>query len=83
MIPLEMIFAVHDFLAERGLKDKTEIHYTYPIGRLHSRENVGKWAVGEFAAMGVTTETLFNLQEVDGDNAKALSEEAPRSPTTS
>ena len=75
MIPLEMTFAVHDFLAERGLKDKTELYYTYPIGRLHSLENVGKWAVGEFAAMGVKTETLFNLKEVDGKNAKVLSEE--------
>ena len=75
MIPLEMTFTIHDFLAERGLKDKTEIFYTYPIGRLHSLENVGKWAAGEFASMGIKSETLFNLKEVDGKNAKVLSEE--------
>ena len=75
MIPLEMTFTIYDFLAERGLKDKTEIFYTYPIGRLHSLENVGKWAAGEFASMGIKSETLFNLKEVDGKNAKVLSEE--------
>jgi len=75
MIPLEMTFTIHDFLAERGLKDKTEIFYTYPIGRLHSLENVGKWAAAEFASMGIKSETLFNLKEVDGKNAKVLSEE--------
>jgi len=75
MIPLEITLTMHDFLADRGLLDKTEFYYTYPIGRLHSLENVGKWAAGEFARLGIKTETLFNLKEVDGKNAKVRSEE--------
>jgi sulfide:quinone oxidoreductase len=75
MIPLEVTFLMHDFVAERGLLDKTEFYYTYPIGRLHSLENVGKWAVGEFASLGIKTETLFNMKEIDGKNAKVISEE--------
>ncbi len=75
MVPLEVTFLMHDFVAERGLLDKTEFYYTYPIGRLHSLENVGKWAVGEFASLGIKTETLFNMKEIDGKNAKIISEE--------
>ncbi len=80
MIPLEITFTMHDFLADRGLADKTEFYYTYPIGRLHSLENVGKWAVGEFARMGVKTETLFNLQKVDAAAGKVISEEGSEVP---
>ncbi|MDE2017900.1 MAG: NAD(P)/FAD-dependent oxidoreductase, partial [Hyphomicrobiales bacterium] len=80
MIPLELAFTMYDFIKERGLLDKTEFYYTYPIGRLHSLENVGKWAAAEFASMGIKTETLFNLKEVDGKNAKVRSEEGAEVP---
>jgi sulfide:quinone oxidoreductase len=75
MIPLEVTLMLREFVAEKGLLDKTEFYYTYPIGRLHSLENVGKWAAGEFASLGIKTETLFNMKEVDGKNAKVISEE--------
>ena len=75
MIPLEITMTMYDFIADRGLLDKTEFYYTYPIGRLHSLENVGKWAAVEFARMGIKTETLFNMKEVDGKNARVRSEE--------
>jgi sulfide:quinone oxidoreductase len=80
MIPLEITFTMYDFLADRGLADKTEFYYTYPIGRLHSLENVAKWAAGEYARMGIKTETLFNLQKVDAANGKVISEEGSEVP---
>ena len=64
MAPLEITFLLHDFLKGRGLLDKTSIHYTYPIGRTHSLENVAKWATPEFERLGITYETLFNMKEV-------------------
>lgn len=75
MIPLEVTLMMREFVSAKGLLDKTEFYYTYPIGRLHSLENVGLWAQGEFASLGIKTETLFNMKEVDGKNAKVLSEE--------
>ncbi len=75
MIPLEITFCMHDFVRERGLLDKTEFYYTYPIGRSHSLENVAKWASPEFEQLGIRQETFFNLKEVDGANAVARSEE--------
>lgn len=48
--PLEITFMMHDFLKERGLLDKSEITYTYPIGRLHALEPVANWAKPETQA---------------------------------
>jgi len=75
MVPLEMAFMMYDFFKDRGILDKVEFYYTYPIGRIHSLENVAKWAVGEFDRMGIKYETLFNAKEVDGAKKQVLSEE--------
>lgn len=75
MIPLEVTFAMYDFVKDRGLLDKTQFYYTYPIGRVHSLENVAKWATPEFDRLGVRYETLFNIKQVDGEKAEVQSEE--------
>lgn len=75
MIPLEVTFLLDDYFKQRGIRDKVQIHYTYPIGRLHSLEPVGDWARREFDRLGVSYETLFNMKEVDGKRRVLLSEE--------
>jgi len=75
MAPLEITFMLHDFFKERGIRDKVQLHYTYPIGRVHSLENVAKWVAPEFDRLGITYETLFNMKEVDGKNKVLNSEE--------
>jgi len=75
MIPPELTFTLYDYFNDRGMSDKVTIHYTYPIGRLHALEPVSNWMEGEFAARGVTSETLFNIKEVDGANKVVHSEE--------
>ncbi|MGD8570621.1 MAG: FAD/NAD(P)-binding oxidoreductase [Gammaproteobacteria bacterium] len=75
MIPPELTFTLYDFFKDRGMSDKVSFHYTYPIGRLHSLEPVSDWMKGEFEQLGVTSETLFNIKEVDGANKVVKSEE--------
>ena len=75
MAPLEITFMLNDYFKQRGIRDKVQLHYTYPIGRTHSLENVAKWATPEFDRLGITYETLFNMKEVDGANKKLISEE--------
>jgi len=75
MIPPELTFTLYDYFKDRGIIDKVSFHYTYPIGRLHSLEPVSNWMQGEFAKRGVTSETLFNMKEVDGDKKVVYSEE--------
>ena len=57
--PLEITFMLRDFLADRSLLDKTEITYTYPIGRLHTLEPVAKWASPEVRPLRHQIGNLF------------------------
>jgi len=75
MAPLEITFMLDDYFRERGMRDKVQLHYTYPIGRVHTLENVAKWAAQEMDKRGITYETLFNLKEVDGAKKLLKSEE--------
>ncbi len=80
MAPLEIIFMLDDYFRERGIRDKVQLHYTYPIGRVHTLENVAKWAAPEMDRRGITYETLFNLKEVDGAKKILKSEEGTETP---
>ncbi len=73
--PVELIFLLHDYFKARGIRDKVTIKYHYPIGRIHTIENVAKWAKPEFERMGIEYETLFNVKEVDVKNKVVKSEE--------
>ncbi|HUL57077.1 MAG TPA: FAD/NAD(P)-binding oxidoreductase [Usitatibacter sp.] len=75
MAPLEITFMLDDYFRERGIRDKVQLHYTYPIGRVHTLENVAKWAAPEMDRRGITYETLFNLKSVDGASRTLTSEE--------
>lgn len=75
MAPLEITFMLDDYFRERGIRDKVQLHYTYPVGRVHTLENVAKWAAPEMERRGITYETLFNAKEVDGAKKVIRSEE--------
>ncbi|HMM53718.1 MAG TPA: FAD/NAD(P)-binding oxidoreductase [Candidatus Desulfobacillus sp.] len=75
MAPLEITFMLHDYFKDRGMANKVQLHYTYPIGRVHSLENVAKWAAPEMDRLGIKYETFFNIKEVDGANKILRSEE--------
>jgi len=73
--PLEITFMLHEYMKEKGISDKTEITYTYPIGRLHALEPVAHWAKPEMEKLGIKYETFFNTREVDPDKKQIHSEE--------
>ncbi|MES9944763.1 MAG: FAD/NAD(P)-binding oxidoreductase [Candidatus Thiodiazotropha sp.] len=73
--PVEVTFSLHDYFKTRGIRDKVHIKYHYPIGRIHTIENVAKWAKPEFDRIGIEYETLFNVKEVDVENQVVKSEE--------
>ena len=73
--PLEITFMIRDYLQERGLLDKSELTYTYPIGRLHALEPVAHWAGAEFDKAGIKSEIFFNAKDVDAENKVIYSEE--------
>jgi sulfide:quinone oxidoreductase len=73
--PLEITFMLREFLAGKGVMDKSEITYTYPIGRLHALEPVAQWTVPEFQKYGIKSETFFNTKSVDPKERTITSEE--------
>lgn len=78
--PLEITFMLHDYLSQKGVMEKSEITYTYPIGRLHALEPVAHWAVPEFDKFGIKSETFFNTKEVDPEGKTITSEEGSTLP---
>lgn len=62
--PLEFTFLLDEYLTHRGLRDKTEIVYTFPINRVFTIESVAEAAQPMLEARGVKIETFFNLEEV-------------------
>jgi sulfide:quinone oxidoreductase len=73
--PLEVTFMLYDFLAAKDLMGKSEIVYTYPIGRLHGLEPVAHWSKPLFDEYGIKYETFFNTKEVDPGAKTITSEE--------
>jgi sulfide:quinone oxidoreductase len=62
--PLEFTFLLEEYLTHRGLRDKTELVYTFPINRVFTIESVAEAAQPMLEARGVKIETFFNLDEV-------------------
>ena len=73
--PLEVTFMLRDYFDAKGMLDKVELTYTYPIGRLHALEPVGQWTQPVFDKAGIKYETFFNTKEVDPKNKTISSEE--------
>lgn len=63
--PLEFMFMFDEALQRSGVRNKTELTYTYPIARLHSLEPVAEWAELEFAKRDIHSETFFNAESID------------------
>ncbi len=63
--PLEFVFMIDDYFRKVGIRDKVNIIYTYPIGRLHALEPVATWALPEFEKRNIKSETFFNVESVD------------------
>lgn len=63
--PLEVTLMLDDYLRKKGIREKTEIFYTYPVGAVHTIPTVAKWAVPVFSERGISYETFFNIKEVD------------------
>ncbi len=78
--PVEVTLMLDDYLRKRGLRDKAEITYTYPVGAVHTIPAVAKWAVPTFEERGIKYEVFFNLKEVDVTNKIVHSMEGSQLP---
>jgi sulfide:quinone oxidoreductase len=66
--PLEFVFLLEDWLQRRGLRDKTEIHYTFPLNRVFTIESVAEMVTPLLDQRGIKYTTFFNTEEVDTEH---------------
>jgi sulfide:quinone oxidoreductase len=63
--PLEVSFLIESELRDRGLREKTTMHYCSPIGRAFTIESVSEMATPILAEKGIELHTFFNVDEID------------------
>jgi len=63
--PLEVAFLVESELRERGLREKSEMHYCSPIGRAFTIESVSEMATPILEEKGIELHTFFNVETID------------------
>ena len=78
--PLEFVFLLEDWLRQRGLQDRTEIHYLYPLNRVFPIESVADVATPLLEQRGIQYTTFFNTEEVDTEQKVVKSLEGEEVP---
>lgn len=63
--PLEVAFLVESELRDRGLRDRSELHYCSPIGRAFTIDSVSEMATPILADKGIELHTFFNVETID------------------
>ncbi len=78
--PLEVSFLIESELRERGLREKSEIHFCSPIGRAFTIESVSEMATPILAEKGIELHTFFNVESIDREAKKVISLEGEELP---
>jgi sulfide:quinone oxidoreductase len=78
--PLEVSFLIESELRQRGLRDKSELHFCSPIGRAFTIESVSEMATPIFEAKGIEVHTFFNVEAIDPERKVVQSLEGEELP---
>jgi sulfide:quinone oxidoreductase len=63
--PLEVAFLIEAELRERGLRERSELHFCSPIGRAFTIESVSDMATPILDQRGIELHTFFNVETID------------------
>jgi sulfide:quinone oxidoreductase len=78
--PLEVSFLIESELRQRGLREKSELHFCSPIGRAFTIESVSEMATPIFEAKGIEVHTFFNVEAIDPERKVVQSLEGEELP---
>jgi sulfide:quinone oxidoreductase len=78
--PLEVAFLIESELRERGLREKSEVHFCSPIGRAFTIESVSEMATPIFEEKGIELHTFFNVDAIDPERKVVQSLEGEELP---
>ncbi len=71
--PLEVALLIEAELRERGLRDKSEVHFCSPIARAFTIESVSEMVTPELERKGIELHTFFNVESIDPARKAVLS----------
>jgi sulfide:quinone oxidoreductase len=63
--PLEVAFLIEAELRQRGLRERSELHFCSPIGRAFTIESVSEMATPILERKGIELHTFFNVEAID------------------
>jgi len=78
--PLEVAFLIESELRERGLREKSEVHFCSPIGRAFTNESVSEMATPILEEKGIELHTFFNVETIDSERKLVQSLEGEELP---
>ncbi len=61
----EMSFLLDQYFREKGIRDKVNIHYLYPMDGTFSLAKVSNLVAGLFEERGITNHPNFNVESID------------------
>lgn len=63
--PLEVAFLIESELRDRGLRERSDVHFCSPIGRAFTIETVSDMATPILEEKGIELHTFFNVEAID------------------
>jgi sulfide:quinone oxidoreductase len=78
--PLEVAFLIESELRQRGLRERSELHFCSPIGRAFTIETVSEMATPVLASKGIELHIFFNVETIDPVRKHVLSLEGEELP---
>ena len=78
--PLEVSFLIESELRQRGLRDKSVVHFCSPIGRAFTIESVSEMVTPIFEEKGIEVHTFFNVEAIDAERKVVQSLEGEELP---
>jgi sulfide:quinone oxidoreductase len=71
--PLEVALLIEAELRERGLREKSEVHFCSPIARAFTIESVSEMVTPELEKKDIDLHTFFNVETIDAERKAVLS----------
>ena len=78
--PLEVSFLIESELRQRGMREKSEVHFCSPIGRAFTIETVSDMATPILEEKGIELHTFFNVEAIDPERKVVQSLEGEELP---
>ncbi len=78
--PYEFTFQLEQYLKLKGLREKTEIHYIYPLNRVFTMPNVSTFIEKLMDEKGIVVHKMFNVDSLDPDSKTLSSLEGEQIP---